>query len=253
MATGGLFGQAAMANPAPAPAQDRAKPLVNVDLSPTARAVAASLRPQARRTSIPVARWDKHGGEPSWTLAVLSGLRGHASVLPTIVPKDIAQWCPAYPNADQEGREAFWVGLISTLAKHESTYRPTAVGGGGLWYGLVQIYPDTARRYKCKAKTGAALKDPEDNLSCALRIMAVTVPRDRVVSQGMRGVAADWGPFHSRRKRMDMMDWTRKQSYCAGLTRSLRPMARPSTLNIPDLLAPVYEAEDLVPAQTDQG
>ena len=76
---------------------------------------------------------------------------------------------------------------------------------------------------------------PEDNVlpydiaavMDALRIMAVTVPRDGVVSAGMRGVAADWGPFHSRTKRTDMMKWTRAQPYCAGLARSLRPVARP--------------------------
>ncbi|MFZ7089550.1 lytic transglycosylase domain-containing protein [Primorskyibacter sp. 2E233] len=183
---------------------------------------------------IPKARWDKHGGKPSWSLAVVSSLRSHASALPNTVPKDIANWCPAYPTASREAREAFWVGLVSTLAKHESTYRPTAVGGGGLWYGLTQILPGTARSYGCKAKNGAALKDPEDNLSCAMRIMAVTVPRDRVISSGMRGVAADWGPFHSRTKREDMRQWMRKQDYCAGLSKSLRPVARPDTLQSVD-------------------
>ncbi|WP_317133881.1 lytic transglycosylase domain-containing protein [Tropicibacter oceani] len=194
-----------------------------------------SLRPVARRTVvIPPARWDKHGGKPSWSLAIVSSLRSHASVLPDTVPKDIANWCPAYPTASREAREAFWVGLVSALAKHESTYRPTAVGGGGLWYGLTQILPGTARGYGCKAKSGEALKDPEDNLSCAMRIMAVTVPRDQVISAGMRGVAADWGPFHSSKKREDMRQWTRQQPYCAGLSRSLRPVARPDGLQTPD-------------------
>ena len=175
------------------------------------QATDVSLRPVMRRpiSEAPKARWDGKPGRKSWTMAVLKGLRTHASMLPDLVPRDISNYCPAYPTATREEREAFWVGLISALAWHESTHRPTAVGGGGLWYGLVQIYPDTARRYKCKARTGNALKDPEDNLSCALRIMAVTVPRDEVVSAGMKGVAADWGPFHSKRKRHDMMQWTR--------------------------------------------
>ena len=58
----------------------------------------------------------------------------------------------------------------------------------------------------------------------------MTVPRDQVVSYRMRGVAADWGPFHSRRKREDMASWTRSQSYCTALGRSLRPVARSETL-----------------------
>ena len=144
-----------------------------------------------------------------------------------MVPSDISNWCPAYPTNDASAREAFWIGLLSALAKHESTFRPTVVGGGGKWYGLLQILPATARGYGCQATSRNALKDGGANLQCALRIMSVTVPRDGVVSYGMRGVAADWGPFHSRSKRHDMMSWMKNQPYCKGLGRSLRPVARP--------------------------
>ncbi|MFW2586696.1 transglycosylase SLT domain-containing protein [Sagittula sp. SSi028] len=190
------------------------------------QAVSVSLRPVARRLTVPEARWDGKPGRKSWTLAAIRALRAHASDLPEIVPKDIATYCPAYPTAPRAQREAFWVGLLSSLAWHESTHRPAAVGGGGRWYGLTQILPSTARGYGCAARSGGALKDPQANLSCALRIMAHTVERDGVVSAGMRGVAADWGPFHSSRKRQDMIRWTRDQSYCQGLHRSLRPVAR---------------------------
>ena len=122
-------------------------------------------------------------------------------------------------------RAAFWVGLMSALAKHESTYRQTAVGGGGRWYGLLQILPATARGYKCNDPSREGLKVGTRNLSCAVRIMATTVPRDQVVSAGMRGVAADWGPFHSSRKREDMRKWVRSQEYCKTLG-SIRPRAR---------------------------
>ncbi|MBV2361287.1 lytic transglycosylase domain-containing protein [Thalassococcus sp. CAU 1522] len=231
---------------APVGAVTEVTPKPAITTAPSAQAVDASLRPMARTLVIPKARWGSRNGRSAWTLATLSALRGHASVLPELVPKDIAAWCPAYPTADRAQREAFWVGLISSLAWHESTHRPHAVGGGGLWYGLTQILPGTARGYGCKARTGSALKDPEDNLSCALRIMAVTVPRDQVISQRMRGVAADWGPFHSRKKREDMAAWVRKQDYCTGLARSLRPVARP--------LAPETEpAFGSVPIVTTQG
>ena len=187
-----------------------------------------SLRP-VLRASIPIsARWDDRPQASSWTQAALAALRSHASALPQVEPRDIAEWCPAYLTAPIAQREAFWVGLLSTLAKHESTFRPQAVGGGGKWYGLMQILPATARGYRCRARTGADLQKGAPNLSCALRIMAVTVPRDGVVSQGMRGVAADWGPFHSQRKRDDMKAWLRKQSYCTTPGRSLRPQLRPA-------------------------
>lgn len=204
-----------------------ATPATMVDGQSTA-ALSESLRPVARTyTPLPEMRWSHRSEADRWSRAALTALRSHASVLPRMVPKDISDWCPAYVTNDTSGREAFWIGLLSTLAKHESTYRPTAVGGGGKWYGLLQILPATARGYRCNAQSRDALKNGAANLQCALRIMAVTVPRDGVVSAGMRGVAADWGPFHSRTKRTDMMKWTRAQPYCAGLARSLRPVARP--------------------------
>lgn len=188
-----------------------------------------SLRPLPRADAEISARWDHRDEAARWTRAALTALRSHAAVLPKVVPRDIAAWCPAYKSAPTPQREAFWVGLLSTLAKHESTYRPKAVGGGGKWYGLLQILPATARGYRCEAKTGQDLTRGASNLACALRIMAVTVPRDGVVSQDMRGVAADWGPFHSQRKREDMKTWLRQQSYCTVLARSLRPKLRPET------------------------
>lgn len=255
----GLIGQPLLANPDPQGAALGPLPPAITARSPgtestmSALAVPVSLRPKARKVIVvPKARWDDIPGSRSWSLAVLQALRAHADHLPDIVPKDIANYCPAYPSAARAQREAFWVGLISALAWHESTHSPTAVGGGGQWYGLTQIYPPTARFYKCKARSGSELKDPEDNLSCALRIMAVTVPRDGVISRGMRGIAADWGPFHSRRKREDIMAWTRSQSYCSGLARSLRPVARPAGLGIEASLpqsAPIHKA--LHPASAD--
>ena len=204
-----------------------ATPATVID-GPSTTTLAASLRPVARTyTPLPEMRWRNRQEADRWSHAALRALRSHASVLPRTVPRDIADWCPAYPTNDISAREAFWIGLLSTLAKHESTFRPTAVGGGGKWYGLLQILPATARGYKCNARSQSDLKNGAANLQCALRIMAVTVPRDGVVSHGMRGVAADWGPFHSRTKRTDMMQWMRKQPYCAGLSRSLRPVARP--------------------------
>ncbi|MGG7643958.1 transglycosylase SLT domain-containing protein [Rhodovulum sp. YNF3179] len=162
----------------------------------------------------PPMRWDHRPEADRWTAATMAALDGHGRALVALEPADVGDWCPAYPEADAETRKAFWAGLISTLAKHESTWNPGAAGGGGRWFGLVQIAPATARGYGCAAGDAAALKDGAKNLSCAVRIMAETVPRDGVIAAGGRGVAADWGPFHSARKRGDMRAWTRAQSYC---------------------------------------
>ncbi|MEL6957655.1 MAG: transglycosylase SLT domain-containing protein [Pseudomonadota bacterium] len=193
-----------------------------------------TMRPVMRSNYIPDARWDFRGDSASWTRAALSALRTHGADLQDTVPRDIEAWCPAYEQNPPALRRAFWVGMMSALAKHESTYRPEAVGGPNLWYGLLQIYPDTARRYGCRATTGEALKDPEDNLSCAVRIMNVTVIRDQAIAirdSRWRGVAADWGPMTNRSKIAEMSAWTREQEYCRrGLSVgvSLRPQIRPA-------------------------
>jgi len=189
-----------------------------------------TMRPVARINFIPDARWDFRDGSASWTRAALSALRTHGTRMENTVPRDIAAWCPAYAENPPALRRAFWVGMMSALAKHESTFRPGAVGGTNSWFGLLQIYPDTARRYGCHATTGEGLKDPEDNLSCAIRIMNVTVPRDNAIAlrdSRWRGVAADWGPMTDAAKVADMSAWTRVQDYCVSRS-SIRPQARPS-------------------------
>lgn len=161
----------------------------------------------------PAAKWDGLPGGAAWTEASLAALGTHGAALVAVTPRDIAAWCPAYPEAGPEQRKAFWVGLASALAEYESTWNPRAVGGGGRWFGLLQISPATARGYGCAAGTGEALLDGPANLSCAIRIWAETVPRDGVVAEG-GGVAADWGPMTRSGPRSEMAAWTRQQDYC---------------------------------------
>ena len=186
-----------------------------------------ALRPPVRIVDIPRTRWQHMQGHQMWTRVALAALKTHGEPLVDLVPADIETWCPAYATAPDQDRRAFWVGFLSALAKYESTYKPWAVGGGGKWYGLLQILPGTARGYKCNASTGAALKNGGANLSCAIRIMAVTVPRDGVIyGRGGRGVAADWGPMRSAAKRRDMAGWLRQQNYCRSVSAT-RPQSRP--------------------------
>ncbi len=189
-----------------------------------------TLRPPARTAQLPRTRFQHKRGHALWTRAALSALKDHGQPLVDLVPADIKNWCPKYPTATDAERRAFWVGFMSALAKHESTYKPRAVGGGGLWYGLLQILPSTARGYKCNVGTGEALKNGAANLSCAVRIMATTVPRDGVIhgyrNRKGQGVTADWGPMHSAPKRRDMAGWLKRQTYCKPLDAT-RPKPRP--------------------------
>ncbi len=163
----------------------------------------------------PAMRWDFHPEAPAWTGATLAALEDDGAVLASLVPSDIATFCPGYAENGMFERRAFWAGLFSALAKHESTWNPAASGGGGRWIGLLQIAPPTAANYGCDARSAAALKDGSANLSCAVRIAAVQVARDRMVAgDGTDGVGRDWAPFRNASKRADIAAWTRSQDYC---------------------------------------
>lgn len=179
-------------------------------------ACAAGQVRQEPSATLPAARWDQQPEAAVWTRAALSALDGPAAPLVALVPKDIDAWCPGYDGASAEERKAFWIALVSSLAKHESTWRPAVSGGEGRWHGLLQISPATARAYGCAASDAAGLKDGAMNLRCGLRIMAATVHRDGVIAAGGGGIAADWGPFSQKLKRADMAAWTGAQPYCEG-------------------------------------
>jgi hypothetical protein len=169
----------------------------------------------ATKGELPAMRWDHRPEATIWTKQALAAVDGPSADLPSVIPADIAAWCPGYAEATEAEREAFWVGLMSALAKHESTWNPRASGGGGAWIGLLQIAPSTARHYGCEAYTSATLKDGAANLSCAVRIAAVQVRRDGMVAgNGASGMGRDWAPFRNSSKRADMAAWTRAQSYC---------------------------------------
>ena len=217
-----LLGGAAEAVERPA---SRSIPLVEEDPMTFDR----SGRPAARDNQLPRARWEFRRDGSLWTRVSLAAVHSHGKVLLETVPNDIDEWCPAYPDNDAEDRAAFWAGLLSTLSRYESTWNPSAVGGGGQWFGLLQIYPPTAEFRDCRVQTGRELKNGADNLNCAVRIMAITVPRDMSISENSsrwRGVAADWGPIRNDWMRRDMQRYTKRQTYCRKL-EEVRPPRRP--------------------------
>ncbi len=165
--------------------------------------------------ALPIMQWDHRAEATQWTEATMEALRNEGAPLLSEIPQDISTWCPGYATASEDDRAAFWAGLFSALARHESTWNPAAVGGGGRWFGLVQIAPATARGHGCDASSGSALQDGTANLECAVRIATSAVMRDGVVATGRGGLAADWGPFTNSEKRAQMARWVSSQSYCA--------------------------------------
>jgi hypothetical protein len=163
----------------------------------------------------PPMQWDHHPEAEEWTESTLVALSTKDPLLSERVPADIADWCPAYPEAPVEARRAFWAGLLSAVARYESTWNPKASGGGGRWIGLMQISPRSANYYGCDATSPGALKDGEANLACAVEIMSTQVAKDGLVAgEGNRGVGRDWMPLRNEAKRAEMAAWTRAQPYC---------------------------------------
>ena len=173
-----------------------------------------------RADFLPAMRWDHRPEAQQWTSATLAALRLQGDALTETVPADVKTFCPNYAEATAPERRAFWAGLFSALAKHESTWNPAAKGGGGKWIGLMQIAPQTAQAYDCDLPSGAGLTDGSANLACAVKIAAVQVGKDGAIvsdgSGGWRGIARDWAPMRNEGKRDDIAAWTSQQSYCQG-------------------------------------
>jgi hypothetical protein len=172
-----------------------------------ALAAACAPVPKAEAT-LPAMRWDHRPEAQRWTVSTMNALQTRGPSLLSVVPTDIDAYCPGYAEAGPEGRAAFWAGLFSAIAKYESTWNPKAKGGGGIYFGLLQILPSTARSVGCDP---GQLLDGAVNLSCAVRI----ADRRVNVSDGsVASITADWGPMHWSDKRAEMAAWTRVQSYC---------------------------------------
>ncbi len=165
--------------------------------------------------SQPAMRWDHRPEASEWTSRSLLAISAHDDVLASKIPADIATFCPGYAKASLANRRAFWSGLISAVAKYESSWNPSASGGGGRYIGIMQISPKSASQHGCTARTASALKNGGANLECAVEMAALQVGNDGVVAgSGKRGVGRDWMPLRKAQARAEIAAWTSAQSYC---------------------------------------
>lgn len=165
---------------------------------------------------MPVMRWDFRPESDVWTTAAIAALKEDGQGVLAMDLRDADTWCPAYNDADIDQRAQFWSGLLSALAKHESTWNPKAAGGGGRWLGLTQIAPMSANFYGC-GLSRSELFVGRKNLACAVKIMEARVPAGGVVTSTgspWKGMSRDWAPFRKAGKRADMAAWTSRQAYC---------------------------------------
>lgn len=163
----------------------------------------------------PPMQWDVRPEGKAWTASTLMAIESHDPVLADAVPADVETWCPGYATASVEARRAFWAGLMSAVARYESSWNPKASGAGGRYIGVMQISPRSAGYHQCEADTASELKDGARNLECATQMVATAVAMDGLVAGGgNRGIGRDWMPFRNAEKRAEMAAWTRAQPYC---------------------------------------
>ena len=129
-----------------------------------------------------------------------------------VAPSDVHEFCPAFDILDAPGKLAFWTALLGDVANAEShynarktTWRPydDAVHRPAFRRGLLQISIEAAHspKYQCDLKNSAELRDPDSNLACGARILAVSVMADSAIAHRPDGRIAGGARYWPSLKR----------------------------------------------------
>ncbi len=181
------------------------------------------------------ADWSK----PEWTEGLSDALDQHGQELLKVEKLGDASTY-SFKGGSLEQRKQFWIMLISTMARYESSFRPEVnayecrkascvykscrkvegrgfcmLGGhkldGGLVIsrGLMQISLESAQGYGCDVKVPTDLNDPIKNLTCSVKILNRFVPKDGVIGTDKKGGARYWAVLRessdSRKKIIDRL------------------------------------------------
>lgn len=175
------------------------------------------------------AAWSKKNPDGSWTR--ITEIAVATSSLPSVVPRDIGRFCPAYKHLPRQKRIRFWVGLLSSMAEFESTFDPEAAARGpskdvfrrrGVNRGLLQISKESANQpgYSCGIKKAKHLHDPAIHLPCAVKILSTWVSADRVIAsykgnKKTRGGGRYWAVLQEKNGRLPAISsFTRNLPFC---------------------------------------
>lgn len=179
----------------------------------------------------------------AWTAFTAKAVDELGSGLIAASPSDVAGFCPAYDTLGEEGKRAFWVSLISAMARPESNFNPdvsfneydnctypgckddftTQDGRKVVSRGLLQLSQESANgyhRFGCAIaiEDEETLHDPETNLRCGVVILARWVSADSVIAKETspyRGGARYWSVLRRPGKITGIQKFTANTSYCA--------------------------------------
>lgn len=168
------------------------------------------------------------GSKPEWSAFTLAAIAEHGSALLNKNPGDWAKFCARpFAQLSSDEKAAFYLGLISALARFESSFKPDvtyteafpdAQGRKVISRGLLQLSQESANGYKCGITDAKQLHDPRTNLSCGVRILSRWVERDGVIqgggTGGWKGAARYWSPFRKADRIAKMAAFTKSLKVC---------------------------------------
>lgn len=155
--------------------------------------------------------------EKEWTVILDQALTDLGADLLAANPKDLASYCPP-----AGARKQCYIGIISSLAKFESNYKPASSyqesfkdskGNYVISRGLLQISQESANGYGCGIRDAKELHDVETNLRCGVRIMSKWIQKDGVIAgkgSTWLGMSRYWSPFRDATKTKSIQDSTKK-------------------------------------------
>lgn len=175
---------------------------------------------------LPLAWEAGHPERQPWSAQLRNSLRAELARFGT--PADIDAYCPRYANLDAQNQVEVLATLVVAIAKRESNYKPETVFAeppplGVDSIGLFQMSYEDNLGWCSMDKSQDSLKEPLNNIRCAVGEMARLVARDGVIASGSsvksgKGLARYWsvmqdGPRHFK---AEIQGKTNALGMCAG-------------------------------------
>lgn len=170
--------------------------------------------------------WDWRKENPTFYFIADDLMSIHGQELLEIVPRDIDNYCPAYRNLNAEGRQLFWVMLLSAIARHESSHNPACFyqeqiknkyGEKVISRGLLQISYLSSKRYLPTISSDDDLHVAHTNLLCGIEILKTWVLTDKVISSRVNrkwyGAARYWSVLRANAKHQEIQGWLQSLEY----------------------------------------
>lgn len=149
------------------------------------------------------ADWDSQPKAKEWTQMTLKALYDDGGDLLNLdSPGDAGVFCPRYNKLTERERLQFYLMLISSMARHESSFDPKTEyvekmkdlnGENVVSRGLLQISIESGNGYGCEIQSESELHEPKKNLKCGVTILNRWIKKDNRL--GSYGVSPHTGEY----------------------------------------------------------